>query len=121
MIDIEKLKKLADSKNRYQKRISQLQDDWIITKSIEESIEKSVLNLKNNVNSFVIYWEPQSWKTELMIALTAKLLDEWHKIIVLLVNDNVQLLSQNLQRFKKSWLDPAPHSFLEILDKSFKV
>lgn len=121
MLDIEKLKKLSDSKNRYQKRISQLQDDRVVTTSIEESIEQSIKNLEKGIKSFVIYWEPQSWKTELMIALTAKLLDEWNKIIVLLVNDNVQLLNQNLERFRKSWLDPTPHSFLEILDKSFKV
>lgn len=122
MFNKEYFKKLGQVKNRYEKRVQQLQDKWIITDSIEEAVENSIKNIQDlDINSFVIYWEPQSWKTELMIALTAKLLDEWKKIIVLLVNDNVQLLSQNLDRFKKSWLDPAPYKFSEILDKNFKV
>jgi hypothetical protein len=37
----------------------------------------------------------------MMICLTAKLLDEKHKIIVHLMNDSVDLLSQNLKRFQQ--------------------
>ena len=36
----------------------------------------------------------------MMIALTAKLLDEGKKIIVVLLNDSVQLLSQILSVFR---------------------
>ena len=47
------------------------------TKHIKETVENSIDNLKKgNSKSFVIYGEPQSGKTSMMIALTAKLLDE---------------------------------------------
>jgi len=68
--------------------------------------------------SLVIYGEPQSGKTEMMICLTAKLLDEGHSIIVHLMNDSVDLLSQNLTRFKDSGLAPAPRSLSELLESS---
>jgi hypothetical protein len=80
-----------------------------------------VLNLKNGQRSFVIYGEPQSGKTEMMIALTAKLLDEGYKIIVALLNDSVQLLGQNLERFQRSGLSPAPKKFSEILSPEVKI
>ena len=48
-------------------------------------------------NSFVIYGEPQSGKTELMIALTCKLLDCGFKTIFIVVNDNTELENQNLK------------------------
>ena len=47
------------------------------TKHIKETVENSIYNLKKrNSKSFVIYGDPQSGKTSMMIALTAKLLDE---------------------------------------------
>jgi hypothetical protein len=51
--------------------------------------------------------DPQSGKTEMMICLTAKLLDIGHKIVIHLLNDSVQLLGQNLGRFQRSGLAPA--------------
>ncbi len=71
--------------------------------------------------SFVIYGEPQSGKTEMMIALTARLLDDGHKIIVHLLNDSVQLLEQNLDRFQRSGLAPSPCNFTDILDPTIKI
>ena len=63
----------------------------------------------------VIYGEPQSGKTEMMICLTAKLLDEGHRLIVHLMNDSVDLLTQNLRRFKASGLAPAARNSSELL------
>jgi hypothetical protein len=86
------------------------------TKHIKETVENSIENLKKgNSKSFVIYGEPQSGKTSMMIALTAKLLDEGYKLIILLVQDNLFLESQNLSRFEESTLNPSPKRFEEIL------
>ncbi len=57
----------------------------------------------------------------MMIALTARLLDEGNRIIVVLLNDSLQLLTQNLDRFKRSGLDPTPKNFLEVLDPSIEI
>ena len=53
-----------------------------------------------------------------MISLTAKLLDEGHRIIVILLNDNVPLLQQNLDRFINSGIDPAPMDISGILEEN---
>ena len=71
--------------------------------------------------SFVIYGEPQSGKTEMMICLTSKLLDDGRHTIVHLLNDSVDLLGQNLGRFKSSGLAPAARNFSEILDPAVKL
>lgn len=88
---------------------------------IKRVVESSVENINRGQKSFVIYGEPQSGKTEMMIALTARLLDEGQKIIIVLLNDSVQLLGQNLERFQRSGLSPAPKKFSEILPKSVKI
>lgn len=84
---------------------------------IEKAVSESLTNLDTGNKSFVIYGEPQSGKTEMMIALTAKLLDDGHKIIIILLNDNIQLLSQNLDRFRRSDVDPTPVDISEILEE----
>src|SRR6185437_3895727 len=58
---------------------------------------------------------------EMMICLTARLLDEGHKVIIHLLNDSVQLLEQNLDRFKRSDLAPAARNFTEILDPDISL
>ena len=118
--DINRFKNLAASTPvRYQKRLSELQNQGMWTTSIETAVDKAITNIdQHDAKSFVIYGEPQSGKTEMMIALTARLLDEGHRIVIILLNDSVQLLEQNLERFLKSGLDPAPKKFDEILDPS---
>lgn len=99
MFDISKYKKVLPKHTRYEKQLRRIQKDHS-TECIEKAVEKSVENINaGKANSFVIYGEPQSGKTEMMICMTAKLLDEGHKIIILLLNDNVELLNQNFQRF----------------------
>lgn len=112
----------AAKRSRYEKRIAELQGSGFETTSIEAAVGGALDNiLKDKTRSFVIYGEPQSGKTEMMIALTARLLDEGHKIIIVLMNDSVQLLEQNLDRFLRSGLDPAPKKFNEILDPSIRI
>jgi hypothetical protein len=107
---------------RYERRIAHLRSQGFYTVSIESAVNGAIENLTNkDARSFVIYGEPQSGKTEMMIALTAKLLDEGARIVVVLMNDSVQLLDQNLDRFLRSGLDPAPKGFNEILDPTIDV
>jgi len=120
VFDIGKFANLqAATDGRYEKRIKELRDQGKNTASIESAITKAIANIhEHRVRSFVVYGEPQSGKTEMMIALTARLLDKGHRIIVVLLNDSVQLLEQNLDRFLRSNLDPAPKKFNEVLDPS---
>jgi hypothetical protein len=107
---------------RYERRISHLQAQDFYTDSIESTVNGAIENIATqDARSFVIYGEPQSGKTEMMIALTARLLDEGAKIIIVLMNDSVQLLEQNLERFLRSGLDPAPKKFNELLDPSIDL
>ncbi len=121
MFNIKELKKETGTNNRYEKRLAKLVANNHETDRIKSVVEGSILNLKNNQRSFVIYGEPQSGKTEMMIALTAKLLDEGFKIIIALLNDSVQLLGQNLERFQRSGLSPTPKKFSEIMSPEIKI
>jgi uncharacterized protein (DUF4415 family) len=108
--------------SRYDRRIRALREAQLYTQAIEATVEEAIQNIsKKQARSFVVYGEPQSGKTEMMIALTARLLDEGHRMIIVLMNDSVQLLNQNLTRFRKSGLDPAPRSFSEVLDSTVDV
>jgi hypothetical protein len=113
--DLEALRKEAEVGNRYEKRLAVLLDMGQEVERIKSVATAAVENIKAGQTSFVIYGEPQSGKTEMMIALTGKLLDEGHKIVVVLLNDSVQLLGQNLERFQRSGLSPSPKKFSEIL------
>ena len=101
-IDIEALKKQAGKRDRYTAQLDRLQNAGKETLSIEAAVESACDTLASGTRSFVIYGEPQSGKTEMMICLTAKLLDEGHRIVIHLLNDSVQLLQQNLERFQRS-------------------
>jgi len=97
-IDLTKFKNKAKLKDRYAKQLQRLQAEGRATDSIELAVNTAVANLaKTEASSLVIYGEPQSGKTEMMICLTAKLLDEGYSTIVHLMNDSVDLLTQNLE------------------------
>lgn len=101
--------------DQYEKRIDVLKDKKIDTTAIEKTVKKTIQNLKKNSSrSFVIFGEPQSGKTEMMIALNAKLLDEGYPIIVNLLTDSVDLLDQSLKRFRESGLNPSPKPFSDL-------
>ncbi len=121
MFNLKNLKKQTTHNNRYDRRLAKLTADGQDISRIKSVIENAITNIKADQKSFIIYGEPQSGKTEMMIALTAKLLDEGFKIIVALLNDSVQLLGQNLERFQRSGLSPSPKKFSEILSPEIKI
>jgi len=121
MFDIEKFKSKKRESKRYGKRVGALGGAGINTKYIEKTVADATSKISSGVNSFVIYGEPQSGKTEMMIALSARLLDLGNKIIVVLVKDDVELMHQNLGRFARSGIDPTPRSFAEITEPSVKI
>jgi hypothetical protein len=101
--------------DQYEKRIDAVKSEKIDTSAIEDTVDKTIENLKRKSSrSFVIFGEPQSGKTEMMIALNAKLLDEGYPIIVNLLTDSVDLLDQSLKRFRKSGLNPSPKPFSDL-------
>jgi hypothetical protein len=114
-VDVEKFKAKAKPQDRYPKQLNRLQSKDIPTACIEEAVDGASGKLSTAKTSMVIYGEPQSGKTEMMICLTAKLLDAGHRIIVHLMNDSVDLLTQNLKRFKASGLAPAARNSSELL------
>ncbi len=102
---------------QYSQRIQALKNKNIDTTAIEETVNKTIYNLNiAQGRSFVIFGEPQSGKTEMMIALNARLLDEGHEIIINLLTDSLDLLGQSLDRFRSSGLSPSPKQFNELPD-----
>lgn len=112
----------ARRSDQYERQLARLTDANKEVKCIEAAVRGSINNLRNKKGrSFVIYGEPQSGKTEMMICLTGKLIDEGYSLILHLLNDSVDLLDQNLGRFKESGLAPAARNFSEILDPAFQT
>ncbi|MDY4282680.1 Z1 domain-containing protein [Xanthomonas sp. LF06-19] len=114
-------KKQDSSSKQYERQLARLRKSGKEVTSIESAVRGAYNNLQSHSNSFVIYGEPQSGKTEMMICLTAKLLDEGYQLIIHLLNDSVDLLGQNLGRFKTSGLSPAAKNFSEVLDPAVKI
>lgn len=121
MFNLNELKKETTNDNRYERRLAKLVADSREVGSIKGVVENAVTNINSGEKSFVIYGEPQSGKTEMMIALTAKLLDVGFKLVIVLLNDSVQLLGQNLERFQRSGLAPSPKKFSEVLPPEITI
>lgn len=120
-IDVKKLREIAEQRDRYEAQLNRLRKAKKQTSCIEAAVASACDTLKAGTNSFVIYGEPQSGKTEMMICLTAKLLDDGHRVVVHLLNDSVQLLQQNLDRFQRSNLPPAARNFSEVIDPDYSL
>jgi len=121
-LDLDALRALRAGTSRYAIQLSRLRDSGAGTAFIESAVNGASSNVTSGTShSFVIFGEPQSGKTEMMICLTAKLLDEGYDIIIHLLNDSVQLLEQNLDRFKRSGLAPAARNFTEVLDPDISL
>jgi len=73
-IDFEKLTRGANSK--YANQIERVRFEKGYVKSIEITVEETIKNINEGATRLAIYGEPQSGKTEMMICLTARLLDE---------------------------------------------
>ncbi len=115
MFDINKFKNLNTKSTRFERQQKRMLLQGLETENVENTVKEALTNITANKNSFVVYGEPQCGKTEMMISLTAELLDKGYKIVVILLNDNVQLLQQNLDRFINSGIDPAPVDISGIL------
>jgi hypothetical protein len=115
--DIGRFTKGPEKPGQYERQLERLRAGGKEVLSVEDAVRGAIRNIQERLgSSFVIYGEPQSGKTEMMICLTAKLLDEGYTFIVHLLNDSVDLLGQNLGRFKSSGLAPAARNFSEIID-----
>jgi hypothetical protein len=51
----------------YQRQLERLHASGKHSRCIEDAVDGAVANLRQGGRSFVIYWEPQSGKTEMMI------------------------------------------------------
>ena len=116
ILDEIKKEEAEKNKNSFQKRISNLSNiQKKETKHIEKAVSDIIKRLKDNEKSFVIYGEPQSGKTELMLALACKLFDEEYETIFVIMNDNVSLEDQNYDRFIEcSELEASPTRSIEL-------
>ena len=86
--------------DRYENRINALKAREFNTEIIENGVNQAIDVIQEKKgNSFVIYGEPQSGKTEFMIALSCKLMDEGYETVFVLMNDNTELENQNFNRF----------------------
>lgn len=108
--------------NQYRRQLERLAGEGKQVDCIEQAVDGALANLETGEHTaFVIYGEPQSGKTEMMICLTARLLDEGRLFVLHLLNDSVDLLGQNLGRFQKSGLAPAAKNFTDILDPAIPI
>jgi len=121
MFDISEFLNKQNTRPRYQKQLDRLSNKNIAIDRFQKVTDKAIENINNSIRSFCIYGDPQSGKTEMMIVLTAKLLDKGNKIIIILLNDNLELLKQNSKRFSESGLDPTPKIYREIIDPNVNI
>lgn len=120
--DLSRFKTHKHAGNQYQHQLQRLAKEGKQVDCIEKAVTAAMRNLRPSGRaSFVIYGEPQSGKTEMMICLTARLLDEGRLFILHLLNDSVDLLGQNLGRFQKSGLAPAAKNFTDILNPTIPI
>ncbi|MDA9550254.1 Z1 domain-containing protein [bacterium] len=115
MEDIIQQLDLDQSRACYPERIKSLTERGRNPIPIEKGIEDTLRVLEAKTRSFVIYGEPQSGKTEFMIALVCKLIDLNYKTIFVVMNDNTELENQNFDRFHAApELNPTPCRDFEI-------
>jgi DNA replication protein DnaC len=75
--DISRFQKKTEPTGQYERQLHRLRSEHKEVVCIEKAVRGAVENLRHKrCTSFVIYGEPQSGKTEMMICLTAKLLDD---------------------------------------------
>ncbi len=120
--DVSRFRKFRPDTNQYDRQLARLRALGKDVTSIEAAVGSALDNLSGEGRrAFVIYGEPQSGKTEMMICLTARLLDAGRDFILHLLNDSVDLLGQNLGRFQASGLAPTAKNFTDILDPAIRI
>ena len=113
--DFDILAKSASAKDRFKKQVNRLKSEKIDPQHIQVAVAGVRKNLPQaKGGSLVVYGDPQSGKTEMMICLTASLLDDGYRTIVHLTNDSVHLLAQSLDRFRRAGLAPAPRNASDL-------
>lgn len=117
--DLIRLLNESESESRYHNRLAKLRSLGRDTRIIENGISDTIQVLEVGEKSFVVYGEPQSGKTEFMIALVCKLLDIGHRTIFIIMNDNTELEQQNFDRFHAAHeLNPTPMRDFELANHS---
>ena len=113
------LHQLEQSKTQakcYEARIERLQQMGRDPSLIQQGIADVLRVMEQGSKSFVVYGEPQSGKTEFMIALVCKLLDMGRQTIFVVMNDNTELEMQNFDRFHQAQqLNPTPELASQIV------
>lgn len=117
MVTKAQLRKIAESAvitDQYSRQLRRVRRAGQQTDKIAATVGEVLAKLPSGLSSLVVYGDPQSGKTEMMICLTAGLLDAGHKTIVHLMNDSVDLMRQNLERFQLAGLSPAPRPLSDL-------
>ena len=115
-------KKTEPPTDQYERQLKRLTDARKEVVCIEAAVREAVRNIKElDGRSFVIYGEPQSGKTEMMICLTAKLLDEGCDFISHFSTIVLTCSVRTSAASKSSGLAPAARNFSEILDPAVKI
>ncbi len=92
LLSQEETHRFDDWSNEYSENYPK-RDLSLITKPVQQIMS----NINDGCRSFVVYGEPQSGKTETMIALCCKLFDEGVNTIFVLMHDIKTLQNQNFQ------------------------
>lgn len=86
--DINRFRNSEPPTNQYERQLKRLTGEGKEVIYIEAAVREAIRNIAElDSRSFVIYGEPQSGKTEMMICLTAKLLDDGSEFILHLLNE----------------------------------
>ena len=111
-----------NKKDRFQNRLDYLKNELSYdTKIISVPIAQTIDNIQKGSRSFVMYGEPQSGKTEVMIALVCRLLDIGKQTIFIIMNDSLMLETQNFHRFKAAQqINPSPMQVSEFRNLPLK-
>lgn len=114
---LRKLESIKANSKCYEARIEKLRQMGRNPQLIQDGIADVLQVLNSGARSFVVYGEPQSGKTEFMIALVCKLLDMGKQTIFVVMNDNTELEAQNFDRFHKAQeLNPTPELWTQVVN-----
>jgi Z1 domain/Type III restriction enzyme, res subunit len=113
---VAQLEEESNQHSCYPSRLETLETWGRDTSLISNGIADCLRTIESGTRSFVVYGEPQSGKTEFMIALVCKLVDLGKKTVFIIMNDNTELETQNFDRFHHAIeLNPTPLRDWEIV------
>lgn len=118
---ISNMRSLTEENNFYKEYLNRLYSEGKDINPIKDCVVNTLTEINLKTKSFVIYGEPQSGKTAMMIALTHEILKLGHKIVIVLLNDSKRLLEQNLNRFEESKIMPSPRNAMDLHENGEKI